>query len=321
MNNVRDSLSGPLGISLAGIVIGAGVVLLTGPGVLGAIFSPSSRDIAGEKEKAESLALHTDSVKGFQGRVEGRSPFFVPLPPPTTIVKAPVLKKPDETTIIKDDTPPPPPPDYTGPALVGILGEHAFFAGSPDFVVDIGAETQGVKVLDIAGPWTVKVAHKGGEYDVHLLDPELLEGFTKMPFDGYNLPASSKTYTPSSSSSDASEEAAAPKHPAAAGRGKTPPGKNGARGTPSVPKDEEVPPAPPSRGRGKDGDDPNGSEEQSTIPEPYTKEKIDGMSKSEALEALGEVTKARKNTTLDQETKDRLKTEFDMLMEKVRKGG
>jgi hypothetical protein len=57
------------------------------------------------------------------------------------------------------------------------------------------------------------------------------------------------------------------------------------------------------------------------IPEPLTDEQIAAMTKSQALEAVSKVSQARNSGAVDDDTKKRLKSEFDKLMAKIRAGG
>lgn len=78
----------------------------------------------------------------------------------------------------------------------------------------------------------------------------------------------------------------------------------------------------PSRGGGSDAarHDRSGPEAvpRDKVPPPVTAEQVAAMTKPEAQEALSKVAKAQKLSALDDETKARLKSEFDMLMKKVR---
>lgn len=57
------------------------------------------------------------------------------------------------------------------------------------------------------------------------------------------------------------------------------------------------------------------------IPEPLSDEQIAAMTKSQALEAVSKVSQARNSGAVDDDTKKRLKSEFDKLMAKIRAGG
>lgn len=314
--NWKHALTGPLGISLAAIVVGGAVVLTAFPNVLSALFSPVPNEAAGEQLKEELLAMHTESTKTFSSRVEGRSPFFVPPAP-----KPPPLPPPPPPPPQQDKEEEAPkvviPPKYEGPALVGILGDTAFFAGSPTLDIPTGAEKSGLKVLGIEEDFIVRVAHKGGEYSVALRGDDVLDKMSNKASRG--LPPSSLRYLDTPTAAAVAPASISEPAPASGRSGR---GGSATRGRGG--RDDEAPaPAEPAPrgGRGKEGDDPNASEEPSTIPEPLTKERLDEMTRAQAIEALSEVTKARKNSTIDDETKDRLKKEHDMLLEKVRNTG
>jgi hypothetical protein len=55
------------------------------------------------------------------------------------------------------------------------------------------------------------------------------------------------------------------------------------------------------------------------VPPPMTDEEIAGLSKSDALALLNRVAKARQSPSIDQDTKNRLRTDFDRLMQHIRK--
>lgn len=55
------------------------------------------------------------------------------------------------------------------------------------------------------------------------------------------------------------------------------------------------------------------------VPPPMTDEEISALSKSDALALLNRMAKARQSPSIDQATKDRLKADFDRLMQHIRK--
>ena len=55
------------------------------------------------------------------------------------------------------------------------------------------------------------------------------------------------------------------------------------------------------------------------VPPPLNPEQIKVMSVAELKDALSKVGAARQNRDLDKETKDRLKAEWDLIMEHMRK--
>jgi len=68
--------------------------------------------------------------------------------------------------------------------------------------------------------------------------------------------------------------------------------------------------APRSRSEGRG--------EPMKIPDPVTAEEVAAMNRSEALQGLSEVAKAKNAPGLDEETKGRLQQDFDLLMQRVR---
>jgi hypothetical protein len=66
---------------------------------------------------------------------------------------------------------------------------------------------------------------------------------------------------------------------------------------------------------------PGSADSTVPIPEPLTDEQIAAMTKSQALEAVSKVSQARNSGSVDDDTKKRLKSEFDKLMAKIRAGG
>ncbi len=66
---------------------------------------------------------------------------------------------------------------------------------------------------------------------------------------------------------------------------------------------------------------PGAADSTVPIPEPLTDEQIAAMTKSQALEAVSKVSQARNSGAVDDDTKKRLKSEFDKLMAKIRAGG
>jgi hypothetical protein len=64
---------------------------------------------------------------------------------------------------------------------------------------------------------------------------------------------------------------------------------------------------------------PGGSSEPEPLPPALTENEINQMSKEEARQTLGVVSKARSRADLDDDAKARLKREFDLLLERCRK--
>ena len=68
--------------------------------------------------------------------------------------------------------------------------------------------------------------------------------------------------------------------------------------------------APRSRSQGRG--------EPAKIPDPVTAEEVSAMNRSEALQGLSVVAKAKNTPGIDEETKNRLQQDFDLLMQRVR---
>ena len=197
--------SGPLIASGLAILIAMVAVLVELPGLTAAVFSPgeSSRefDLA-----AELASKHDRQADVHARRFEGRSPFVVPSRPPTRPVARP---KPQRTTT----TPPPapkaptgPPSTYQGPKPVGVAVNAVFFENGD--VIYQGQERGGVTVLSVLGPNTVRLGHRGGEYEETFLMGETGSLFT--PFSFPPDAASVLTGGPSSSRSGSEVASRAP---------------------------------------------------------------------------------------------------------------
>lgn len=91
---------------------------------------------------------HRDLLASGLNRVRDRSPFA------PKIVEAPPA--------------PPVPVRYGGPAVVGVAGGKVYFADGRRIIE--GEENDGLKVLGISAPWTVRLGWSNGEYDVTLLE-------------------------------------------------------------------------------------------------------------------------------------------------------
>ena len=176
MSDLRQKLgvhrwSGPLVTSVLAIAIAGTVVIAGVPTLIGAIASPSwdgnDDDIFASLEDAHHRQANVSTR-----RFLGRSPFVVPSRPKTR--PAPPRPRPERPKPEpRPEAPKPdpgPPKSYTGPEPTGVAGTLVFF-GSND-QIRLGQEKDGVEVLGILGPTTVRLGHKGGEYDVNFLDDD-----------------------------------------------------------------------------------------------------------------------------------------------------
>jgi hypothetical protein len=57
---------------------------------------------------------------------------------------------------------------YGGPAVVGVAGGKVYFADGRR--ISEGEDRDGLKVLSISAPWSVRLGWSSGEYDVTLLE-------------------------------------------------------------------------------------------------------------------------------------------------------
>ncbi|MFM7798335.1 MAG: hypothetical protein ACKPBA_05045, partial [Planctomycetota bacterium] len=64
---------------------------------------------------------------------------------------------------------------------------------------------------------------------------------------------------------------------------------------------------------------PGATNEPEPLPAPITENEINKMSREEARQALVTVSRARNRADIDDATKARLKSEFDLLLERCRK--
>ena len=150
----------PLLLSVVCVGIAAIVLLVPLPGLVAAMFTTSlGQEGAGDNMLAY-LATHETDLETYRQRFDGRSLFSRPpappiaAPPPPPTVEIPDAPKPEPTA----------PRLYAGPSVIGIIGDQVWF--KDDLKLRVGEEGNGVKVLASDPPWTVRLAHGGGEYDV-----------------------------------------------------------------------------------------------------------------------------------------------------------
>ncbi len=163
----RLGLNTTLLVNIAAIVVATVVFAANMPTLLGAILSPRLGDDKTVSLLSQYLAVHDTDLEQYQQRFNGRSVFFKPIPP-----RRELRLPPPPVEIVKGPTGPPPPPpipeQYTGPSIVFVLGNEVWFTDG--LKLSVGEEGQGVKVLSCDPPWTVRLAHAGGEYDIVLLE-------------------------------------------------------------------------------------------------------------------------------------------------------
>ncbi len=156
-------------IGLVAIAIAIGSLLLTLPSLASAIFATGLNNESDKNELSALLTNHEKDLNTYLDRFEGRSLFFKPLPYPKKLPKTVYTPKVEETA----PEPLPPPRTYTGPKVTGVVGDVVWFKDK--LKIRVGEESKGVKVLQNNAPWTVKLGHAGGEYDVPIFSERLTD--------------------------------------------------------------------------------------------------------------------------------------------------
>ncbi len=162
----RLGLNTTLLVNIAAIAVATVVFAANLPTLLGAVLSPRLGDEKTVSLLSQYLAVHDTDLVQYQQRFNGRSVFFKPIPPRIPLPPRPV---PVEIVVAPSEPLPPPiPAEYTGPSIVFVLGNEVWFTDG--LTLSVGEEDQGVKVLSCDPPWTVRLAHADGEYDIVLLE-------------------------------------------------------------------------------------------------------------------------------------------------------
>jgi hypothetical protein len=298
-------------------------------GLLGSLFTFGGSSDPGSS-LTDPLKRHEQLADASAKRFNGRSAFFMPSPP---------VRKPPKPTKPAEPPPPPPPPpppaaprEYAGPKPVGAIGDLIFFADQTQ--LRVGEERGGVKVLASAAPWSVRLAHGGGEYDV-----ELWTRGGKEPFfnnaDWRNTRSSTPGVDPVGSK-PAAKPSQAPPTPAAptptasaspeAGRG---PGmRSMGPGSPSAPEPQLTPPGGPGQAmvappgaRAPTANQSPWTGEHMAPPPALSSDQIAGMNMTDAEAAYRVVGRAKANRNLDDPTRQRLNQEFEQLSNRIKELG
>lgn len=169
----RVKLTGPLMVSAVMIVIGALFLLVNLPALATAVFSLGSSGDESSEVLARLVEQHDAKLDGYRESFDGRSIFFKPRPRPKRVDRAPVVQQP-----VEPSKPVEPkvtiPPTYLGPSPIVIMGDEVWFlpprAGEGPLRVRRGETKDGVTVVEIDAPWTIRVGHSGGEYTVELFE-------------------------------------------------------------------------------------------------------------------------------------------------------
>lgn len=214
-----------------------------------------------------------------------------------------------------------------------MLGSTVFLEGGR--TLGMTQETDGVKLLAVESPWSIRVSHKGKEYVVPI-GQRPNEGIFR-PLGSASLP-SGITVVRDDANAAASGPGAAP----SAGSGSTnAPGATPARTGSALPSpvtrpavDPAPPPAPAGTGAepaapsppGADApsDDPApGSDEPPTgapeaaVPMPLNRATVSRMDMATAREALAAIAAARARNDLDEALRNRLETEEQWVVDRI----
>ncbi len=158
------TINKPLLINTAAIAVALWMIGSKLPALPSALFTEGLQDDETSALLSDYLGHHAADLQTYQARIDGRSVFFLPPAP-----KDPTHIKPVET--VKRTGPPPPPPipqNYTGPSIRFLLGNEVYFHDG--LRIKLGEEKQGIRILAVDAPWTVTVAHAGGEYELPVFE-------------------------------------------------------------------------------------------------------------------------------------------------------
>jgi len=312
------------GLGTCAVIVLACFALWACFGLLGSIFTFGSSSDPSES-LADALKQHETLAALETKRFTGRSAFFAPSPP--------VRKNPKPVKPVTPPIPPPPPPplipaEYAGPKPIGAMGETVFFADNVQ--LKIGEEKNGVKVIATTVPWSVKLAHSGGEYDVPLWGKNKEEFFNgdwstlKASIPGIEVAGATKTAlhvkpvtATVSGSSGTPVSVVAPEMP---GRKSS----LGAPTEPSAPNGSALPtegaqPATPATPLAPSANQGTGwTSDQMSAPPPLGPEQVSTMTAAEAQASLTAIARARMNRSIDDATKDRLNQEFRTLSDRIK---
>ena len=263
------------------------------------------------KDPSESFEGSLERAKTFaelqRKRFDGRSGFFMPSPPVRKAAKP--VKPPEPPKPVEPPKPPPPPSEYAGPRPLGALGEVVFFADNNR--IRVGEEKMGVKVLATSPPWSVRLAHSGGEYDVALW-PKGNEPFFNSDWTSQRSVPGIENVTQHTSA-----DAGRPARPG------TPPGVAAAApGTPPGPVQPTLPPGaqpPPEPAPGPQAvAAPTEEPQAGAASPPVTAEQVSTMTRAEVQAAIAANSRSRMARDVDEATRQRLNSEQKMLLGRLR---
>lgn len=282
-----------LALSVCGLIIASSFVI---GGIIGVIESTTESRVETEQVNVIGKILADNPVlERSENRFSGRSIFYVPKEPRRPTRPVP----PAPPRVVTETAPPPPPPPsppsaptkYAGPSIRGILGNEVFFDSGKR--VKVGDSADGVGVLKINGPFSIRLGWKNGEYEVSLFTEEVPEFFGTAPYQGIAASNLFNLETSTTGNQNASSVAAAQASALAEVRER------------------------------QDRDDAEREEEKTAkageadVPPPLTQSNIDKMSRIEAIRAMSSLGRALRQE-MDEETKQRLESERNLLREHIR---
>ena len=171
MKVILDRLPGglrsgtPVLVSAAAVGLSA-IVLTYGISAIGKSLIQPSLDATQADPLAELAVQSTELLENSRKRFEGRSMYSLPPMPPR---KPRVVDLPKPVDPPKVDLGPAPPPAlYTGPAPTSVIGNYVFFAtlGDENKSIKVGESKNGISVISVNAPYSVKLGYQRGEYTV-----------------------------------------------------------------------------------------------------------------------------------------------------------
>ncbi len=171
MKVILDRLPGglragtPVLVSAAAVGLSA-IVLAYGISAIGKSLIQPSLDSTQADPLAALAVQSTELLENSRKRFEGRSMYSLPPMPPR---KPRVVDLPKPVDPPKVDLGPAPPPAlYTGPAPTSVIGNYVFFAtlGDENKSIKVGESKNGISVISVNAPYSVKLGYQRGEYTV-----------------------------------------------------------------------------------------------------------------------------------------------------------
>ena len=279
-------IPGSLAVSLAALILTS--IFVIGSAWLITVSLTESSVEAKQADVVSRLLASNKMMDTAEERFNGRSIFYVPREPIRDRPPPPPPRVPDRTPAPdpepRPEPPPPPPPSaYAGPEIQSILGNNVFFANGKR--VSVGETMESVKVLQIHGPFTVRLGWREGEFDVELFAQDMPSFFAEKPFN-----QSTRTELVSEGSTSSANS----------------------RSTSSAESS--------SRGTRPGGNTPVSGSGSNQVPVPLTDKELASLSRSEITGRIGDLFRGMRAKDIDPETKNKLDEERKKLMQMLREG-